>query len=151
MVNSNNLVLVFTITAVWDVILRFFAEQKLRLFGIHEWKWVVALRPYFEKHTVLAAALIAGFVGVIAYACITAPPFYEELDPVSSLVWILIVSAIVGIPMRYSGLFPHLKEHYYDELGFLYSLGTDALSGLVVCITYVCIKASLKYISNNKS
>ena len=32
-----------------------------------------------------------------------------------NLIKATIVSAIIDIPMRYSGLFPHLKEHYYDE------------------------------------
>lgn len=125
---GGDLILTFVITAVWDVILRLFSEQKLRFFGIHKWKWVVALRPYFERHTLLAAALLAGVVGAIAYACITLPPFYDTLSPLVKLVWIIAVSGGLGIPMRYSGLFPHLKTYYYDHLGFLYSLMTDILS-----------------------
>ena len=150
MYQSNDLLLVFVITAVWDIILRGFAEQKLTLFGIHEWRWVVALRPYFEKHTVLSAALLAGFVGAVAYACITLPKFYERLHPFASFVWILIVSGGLGIPMRYSGLFPHLKKYYYDTLGFVYSLATDTLSGIIVCVTFTCVKTALKNYEVNK-
>lgn len=140
MYNSDDLLLIFVITAIWDVILRMFSEQKLQLFGIHKWKWVVALRPYFAKHTVLSAALLAGFIGSVAYACITLPTFYQRLHPFESFVWMLIVSGGLGIPMRYSGLYPHLKKYYYDTLGFMYSLATDTLSGLIVCVTYICIK-----------
>ncbi len=144
MYKSSDLILVFVITAVWDVILRVFSEQKIRILGIHKWRWVAALRPYFAKHTVLSAALLAGLAGAIAYACITLPPFYDTLGPFASLAWILVVSGVLGIPMRYSGLFPHLKTYYYDSLGFLYSLLTDILSGLVVCVTFTCVKATSK-------
>ena len=144
MYKSDDLILTFIITAVWDVILRLFSEQKLRFFGIHKWKWVVALRPYFERHTLLAAALLAGFVGAIAYACITLPPFYDTLSPLMRLVWIAAVSGGLGIPMRYSGLFPHLKTYYYDSLGFLYSLMTDILSGIVVCVTFTGVQRVVK-------
>ena len=54
------MVLAFVITAAWDVLLRLFAEQKIKLFGIENISWVKALEKYFEEHTVLAAALIAG-------------------------------------------------------------------------------------------
>lgn len=130
---SEGVVLSFVVTAVWDIVLRFFAEERLRMFGIERWNWVVALRPYFEKHTVLAAAGIAGMIGAVTYVII------ERLSPArialpQYLLLVAIISALVGIPMRYSGLFPHLKTYYYDPLPVT-TIFTDALSGLVVAAT----------------
>ena len=132
------------ITAAWDVILRQFSEESIRLFGIERWKWVHVLKPYFEKHTVLSAALVAGFVGATAYYCITFPEFASTVSLPIYLLWVIFVSGTIGIPMRYSGMFPHLKQHYYDQLGFVYSFATDAFSGLVVCLTMFILSSILK-------
>ena len=129
------MVIAFTITAVWDVILRLFSEEKLQFMKIEKLNWVVALRPYFEAHTVLAAALIAGFVGAITVLIIhrTTTKAMRKNDLVY-LSWVALVSALVGIPMRYSGLFPHLKSFYYDPLPIT-TIFSDALSGIVVAAT----------------
>lgn len=134
------MIVAFAVTAGWDVVLRQFSEKRIRLFGIEKWKWVEALGPYFKKHTLLAAALIAGFVGAIAYALISKFAFADELSIVPYLVWVTFISAVVGIPMRYSGLFPHLQEHYYKPLGFWYSMATDAFSGMIVCVTMLVVQ-----------
>lgn len=127
----------FFVTAGWDVVLRQFSEKRIRFMGIENWKWVKTLEPYFEKHTLLAAALIAGFVGAIAYSIITS----FDLPRFQYYVWVALVSALIGIPMRYSKLFPHLETHYYKPLGFWYSMCTDAFSGLVVCFTMEILAA----------
>ena len=63
------IVVAFVITALYDVLLRMFSEGKIKFLGIENINWVAALRGYFETHS-LAAALIAGFVGAVAYvAC----------------------------------------------------------------------------------
>jgi hypothetical protein len=128
-------VIVFLITAAWDVILRWMAEGYITLFGVERMKWVRVLKPYFAAHSLLAAALIAGFVGAVTYPIITRFNPSPDSRAVTSL-WILLVSGAIGQMMRYSGLFPHLKRHYYDELGFAYSFLTDAFSGAVVAVTY---------------
>ena len=135
----TNMIASFAITAIWDVVLRQFSERRIRFMGIEDWKWVAVLKPYFEKHTPLAAALIAGLVGAIAYVLISSFTFSDNLSFVSYMIWVTFVSAVVGLPMRYSGLFPHLMEHYYKPLGFLYSMATDAFSGIVVCITMLVL------------
>ena len=130
------LILVFFITGFWDIILRALSEGKIKFFGIENMKWVTVLKKYFEKHTVLSAALIAGFVGVIAYIVIILAISYLKISNVFLvLVITFIISGLIGFPMRWSGLFPILYEHYYKPLGITYSFITDGMSGVVVLIT----------------
>ena len=144
--SHENLIAAFCITAGWDVILRLFSEKKIKLLGIEKWKWVATLEPYFKKHTTLAAALIAGFVGAIAYFFISYFSFSDQLGPISYLFWVIFISAIIGIPMRYSGMFPHLSQHYYKPLGFWYSMTTDAMSGVIVYITMIVLQKTIEYL-----
>lgn len=138
MTNYERLTQVFVVTAIWDVVLRLCATNKITLLGVNQWSWVHTLEPYFKRHTVLAAALIAGFVGAVAYIFIQAwsPPTLENpaMDVFVYLLWVAVVSAMIGIPMRYSGLFPHLKRYYYDQLPVT-TIFTDALSGVIVACT----------------
>ena len=146
MTEKNNLprdiIIIFLITAFWDVILRLFAEGKINFFGIEKMKWVMVLSEYFEKHTILSAALIAGFVGAITHYFIIRCLDFLNLSGVSvyTFMVVVLISGILGLPMRYSGIFPHLKTYYYDTLGFHYSFATDAFSGVVVAISYQIIK-----------
>ena len=103
---AAGVVLAFVVTAIWTW--WYFAEGKIEMLGIQNWTWVVALKPYFEKHTLLAAAGIAGMVGAFTYVIIeTLAP--ARLSLPRYLLFIAFISAMVGIPMRISGLFPHLK------------------------------------------
>ena len=130
------LILVFFITAFWDIILRFLAEGKMNFFGIEKMKWVTVLKKYFEKHTILSAALIAGFVGAIAYAVIILFINYLKISNGFLILFItFIISGLIGFPMRWSGLFPVLYKHYYKPLGITYSFITDGMSGVVVLIS----------------
>lgn len=133
--DQEPIILAFIVTALWIVVLRFYAMDKMphlrRPMDVHNWKWVMGLRPYFEKHTLLGAALIAGFVGAVTAFVMS---FIKVKFYLYGLILIL-VSGLIGIPMRYTGLFPHLKEHYYDELGFITSFMTDVFSGIVVACT----------------
>ena len=57
-------ILTFIITALWDVVLRFMSENYKKLPKWLQWfNFIEYLKPYFQKHTLLAAALIAGFIG----------------------------------------------------------------------------------------
>ena len=137
------MVVTFCVTAVWDVILRWFSEGKLEFMGIEKLSWVVALRPYFEHHTVLSAAAIAGVVG--AGTSVIINKFTPEVASESTLLyllWVAFVSAVVGIPMRYSGLFPYLKRYYYDPLPIT-TIFSDALSGVIVALTMMYIRSTL--------
>jgi len=136
-----NLILVFIITGFWDIILRAMAEGKISFLGIENMKWVTTLRDYFNYHTVLGAALIAAFVGAIAYVLIiyTLDTFNVN-NKFLQLLIVFIISSLVGIPMRYSGLFPLLDKYYYKPLGFTYSFITDGISGVIVAITLFFIQ-----------
>ena len=134
---SDKIILIFIITALWDVVLRFMALGHIHLLGIENMKWVTVLKPYFEYHTLLGAALIAGFVGAFTGALLLSLPVPQN-EPWAA-IWLFILSGLVGIPMRLSGLFPVLEKHYYEPLGFTYSFITDGLSGIVVGGTYAMI------------
>lgn len=136
-----NLVLVFIITGFWDVILRAMAEGKISFLGIENMKWVTTLKDYFNYHTVLGAALIAAFVGAIAYVLIIYTfDTFNVTNKFLQLLIVFIISSLVGIPMRYSGLFPILDKYYYKPLGFTYSFITDGISGVIVAITLFFIQ-----------
>lgn len=142
MMDYATLTEVFVVTALWDVILRLFSTKKLRIFGIDRWNWVHALEGYFHEQTVLAAALLAGFAGAVAYAFIQL--WKPSLDSIGTVlaygIWVVVLSALIGLPMRYSGLFPHLKKHYYDRLPVT-TIFSDALSGVVVGVTMLLLGA----------
>jgi hypothetical protein len=133
----RTLIVAYAVTAVWDVVLRGFSTGHLGGFGIERWRWVAALSGYFDAHTLLGAAAIAGGVGAVTYAVI-ATTFSEKwayyLYAPKELVYtayVACVSAAMGFPMRLSGLFPLLEEHYYRPLGS-WAIASDAFSGIVV-------------------
>ena len=65
------IILTFIVTALWDVILRVMSENYEKLPSyIQSYEFIKYLQPYFKKHTILAAALIAGFVGALTQAII---------------------------------------------------------------------------------
>ena len=139
-----HLFLVFVVTALWDVLLRFISLGAIHIPIISTWKWIKALKPYFKYHTVLAAALLAGLAGAGAQAFLwfippTTNPFLYTLE-------VLIASILVGGPMYVSGLYPVLNRTYYDKLGAAAML-SDGLSGLVVMITIYILQNIL---SENK-
>lgn len=135
--HSDSIILTFIITALWDVVLRFMALGHIHFLGIEQMKWVTVLKPYFEYHTLLGAALIAGFVGAFTRALMLSLPGPQN-QPWAA-IWLFVLSGLVGIPMRFSGLFPMLERHYYEPLGFIYSFITDGFSGIVVGATYATI------------
>lgn len=134
--SAQTVIIVFFITALWDVVLRYVAMGSIPLLGIERMRWVTNLKPYFQQHTLLAAALIAGFVGAVTLPLITLTKPSDWNSKVLSLVWVALVSGVVGVLMRYSGLFPYLTKYYYDTVPHWYSFLSDANSGVVVAVTY---------------
>ena len=140
------IILTFTVTALWDVCLRFMAlnYEKLPKIINSMMPFIKDLKPYFQKHTLLAAALIAGFVGATTQPIILKiTPFPKNIKNISSFFLFLlvsfIISALYGFIMKWSGLFPRLQEHYYDKLGVIRSMYHDGISGLIVQITILII------------
>ena len=70
MFNCNIYVITFITTAMWDIILRFMSENYTKLPHIFQYDFIRYLQPYFQKHTLLSAALIAGFIGATTQAII---------------------------------------------------------------------------------
>tara|TARA_B100000902_G_scaffold200659_1_gene191208 strand:- start:608 stop:1078 length:471 start_codon:yes stop_codon:yes gene_type:complete len=97
------------------------------------------IREYFKQHTPLSAALIAGFVGAVTYAVIYAA--YSGIPDANIFNFFVIfcISALIGIPMRYSGLFPHLDKYYYQAMPRIQSYFADGLSGVMVSVVYYYI------------
>ena len=128
----QQLLVVFGTTALWDVLLRSISLGTIHIPIVSTWKWVKVLKPYFEHHTLLAAALLAGIAGAGAQTLLWLLP-----PTTSSLIYtleVLVMSILVGGPMYVSGLYPVLNRTYYDKLGAAAML-SDGLSGLVVMTT----------------
>jgi len=139
--HSSIYILTFTITALYDVILRKLSENYNKIPSILQNDFVYYLKPYFKKHTLLAAALIAGFVGATTQVIILnvhkLPTNVNSL--ISFMVITFIVSALYGFVMKMSNLFPHLVNTYYKKLGVFRSMYTDGISGLIVQSTLLLI------------
>ena len=140
--NSTLIILTFVVTALWDVSLRFMALNFDKVPEIikNVMPFIGDLEPYFKIHTLLAAALIAGFVGATTQPIIfTITPFPKNIMNLSYLLKFLavsfIISALYGFIMKWSGLFPHLQKYYYDKLGVVRSMYHDGISGLIVQFT----------------
>lgn len=134
------IILTFIITALWDVTLRSLSLYNLIPFLSKNMKFIQYLKPYFQQHTLLAAALIAGFVGAVTQLIILY--FMDFPNSNSSLnyifkfmVWSFVVSALFGFIMKASKLFPYLEMYYYKRLGLIKSLYHDGTSGLIVQFT----------------
>ena len=142
---ARNALVVFVVTAVWDVALRRFALGEWRLLGIEQWGWVRDLAPYFNDYTTLEAAAVAGAVGAMAYFPIAAK---LSPDPLLRYAWVLFVSTVVGLPMRAplgDWWFASLRRTYYDKRPVL-TLATDGMSGVIVAVTMDLCRIALALI-----
>ena len=137
------LTVTFLITALWDVALRIMSENYYSLPKFLQYDFIRYLRPYFKKHTILSAALVAGIVGAVTQAIILKfvdiPKKMMSYKTVEFLVISFIISALIGFPMKWSGLFPHLYEYYYKPLGDIRGAYHDGISGLIVQVTMLLL------------
>ena len=135
---STIYILIFIITALWDVVLRVISENYDTLPKyIQSYGFLKALQPYFKHHTILSAALIAGFVGACSlYIILLIHELPTNMDTTFSfMIVVFVVSALYGFLMKGSQLFPYLEETYYKELGTIRSMYHDGISGLIVQLT----------------
>ena len=155
----NLLVITFAITAIYDIVLQL-AKHNTPLIGgivhamVGDSDWYISLTKegaYFDRHTPLAAALLAGFVAFVTQAIILSiTSFPEPLNSFPSRNWALqvttfltitfAVSALIGLLMNDQSpisthLFPVISNTYYEDLGVHRAMETDGMSGLVVNIT----------------
>lgn len=127
---SSGIILSFLITAGFDVALNLLPPP----LGAD------ILREYFDNHTILSAALIAGFVGAVTFVVIYML-FGNKVPKLSAFNMIVIfsISSLMGIPMRLSGLFPILDKYYYQKIPRIQSYLADGLSGIMVAAVYYFI------------
>ena len=143
--NCSLIIWTFVITALWDVVLRLMSENYNMLPNfLQEYKFIKYLIPYFKKHTLLAAALIAGFIGATTqYIIIKLYKFPTNLKNIAYIIKFLIISFIIsglyGFIMKASKLFPYLEETYYKNLGVIKGIIHDGVSGLIVQLTLLVI------------
>ena len=138
--NSKLYILTFIITGIWDILLRLLSENYDLLPKIMQYDFIRYLIPYFQKHTLLSAALIAGFIGATTqFIIVNIYPFPSDFKDIHKVLYFLflsfIVSALYGFLMKGSKLFPHLDKTYYKELGTVRSMYHDGISGIIVQLT----------------
>lgn len=140
------LILTFIITALYDVLLRYMSLNYDKLPAFFKWfDFIKYLTPYFKKHTLLSAALLAGFIGFGAQLIILTIMPYPNVKKINLhniitfFVITFIVSALYGLPMKASKLFPILDETYYKGLGTFRGLYHDGISGLIVQFTLLIL------------
>ena len=127
----------FVISAIWDVVLRFIVQYQIG--AKFHFGWMVRLREYFKKKTILEAALLAGFPAAITSLMTSFIGLYHPLSPFTTTLVILVISAVLGAPMRYkSGLYPVLAETYYNG-PVLETIASDMFSGAVVASTFAVL------------
>lgn len=146
MINNYLLIiLTFLITAGWDVILRFMSLNFNKLPKIIKniMPFIGDLKPYFKHHTLLSAALIAGFVGATTQPIILYLMSFPKNNNIqyyiNFLILTFIISALYGFIMKWSKLFPYLELYYYNKLGVIRSMYHDGISGLIVQITLIIL------------
>jgi len=150
----SQIILTFIITALWDVILRFMSLYFEKIPNIIKisMPFIKDLQPYFKQHTLLSAALIAGFVGATTQPFIlyfiSVPKSMKNFMHIFKFLTIsFIISALYGFIMKWSNLFPYLQLYYYDKLGVIRSMYHDGISGLIVQITLLVLIELKKYIN----
>ena len=105
------IILTFIFTSLWDVMLRTLSLYQPIPSINNYMKFINMLKPYFEKHTLLAAALIAGFVGsttqtIILYFMRFPSNNISITYIIIFMIWTFTVSALYGFIMKASNLFP---------------------------------------------
>lgn len=128
---KNILILTFLVGALWDIILRKYAMTPV------PWKkhdFAIATIPYFEKHSVIKAAVFAGLVSLVTQIIILGIVDFPTrlIDVPLFLLVAFIVSAAIGYPLEKLKAVPGLTETYYKTLGRPRATCTDGYSGLVV-------------------
>jgi hypothetical protein len=130
----------FLITALYDVVLQLYTAVPSLPdpIGITKTDWFLSLPLYFEKHTPLAAALLAGFIGACTQMVIL------HIAPINTgilkfLIATFVVSGLIGFAMKATGMFPILDATYYRTLGPTRAFFTDAYSGVVVNVTLLAL------------
>jgi len=138
------IIVTFVVTALWDIVLRFMSLNFENLPTIFQMKFVKYLTPYFKKHTLISAALIAGFIGAttqfIILSIMSFPMSIFDITYIGKFMSVtFIISALYGFLIKWSNLFPYLEMYYYDNLGVIGGMYHDGVSGLIVQTTLLIL------------
>lgn len=136
-------IITFIVTALWDIVLRFLSLNNEKI-NYNFPDFVKYLKPYFQQHTMLSAALIAGFVGATTQPIIL---YFMKFPSVKSnsiyiiqfMVLSFVISGLFGFLMKATKLFPYLDKHYYNNLGTTRAMYHDGISGLIVQSTILVL------------
>ena len=142
---SKLLVLTFVVTALWDLVLQFLSKSYKDLPKVLRFNFIKYLKEYFENHTVLGAASIAGVTGVLAQLIIISIlkfPRKARCDEIINfLLLTFLVSGLFGFIMKLSQMYPYLVGTYYHKLGPFAAFYHDGVSGLLVQISLLVLYA----------
>ena len=90
----------FFITGFWDIILRILSSNYETLPYYMKFDFIYYLKPYFKRHTLLSAALIAGFIGATCQLLIvniaSFPKRWDRYIPL-----FMVISFIISTPFSY--------------------------------------------------
>ena len=142
--NSKLYIITFIIASTWDILLRFLSKNYERIPNFLKYDFIRYLQPYFKKHTLLSAALIAGFIGATCqFIIIQFHKFPKNFNNYQLIIQFLgisfIIAALYGFLMKWSNLFPHMEDTYYKNLGTIRSMYHDGISGIIVQTTIFCL------------
>jgi hypothetical protein len=103
------------------------------------------MKPYFRSYGVLHAAALAAFVAALAMAIVLLASYLAHgnfgLEPKLSLpfvAWVALVSALVGLAMKYSNYAPPLASTYYSQPTWL-TFVLDGISGILVSVPVLLV------------
>ena len=92
------------------------------------------MSEYFKRHTVVSSALVAGLIAVICQALFLQFMKFpqKQSDYLMYLSLYFGFSAVCGVFLRQTPLFPHLKLYYYNHLGLTNSMYYDGICGVLI-------------------
>ena len=146
----NLLLATFFVTGFFDAVLQIAKHGRLPLLTkiVGESDWYVSLTKedgYFDRHTPLAAVLLAGTIAILTQIIILHfVNFPNKLPAIKFFVLTFVISALFGLLMKASGLFPVIADTYYKDLGVFRSMVTDGYSGVIVNATLFVIGSLLR-------
>ena len=141
--NSKLLILTFVVTAFWDLILQFLSKSYKDLPKVLRFNFIKYLKEYFDNHTILGAASIAGVTGVLAQVIIISilrfPQRGASNEVLIFLLLSFLISGLFGFVMKWSQMYPYLVGTYYKKLGSFPAFYHDGISGLIVQISLLVL------------
>ena len=136
---------IFASTGLWDLLLRMVVENSKgfpvvsRTLGQNAYGQIFPrMEGYFQKQSVGSAMFFAGLSGLAAILLVMVASQILQgrwgLSPSQRwayLAWIALISALVGLGMKYGNYAPPLASTYYS-LPTVVTFFLDALSGVMV-------------------